>query len=59
MNPVPPWLLSKWPATGCAGIAATQQVMPPWWSTLSWAQVPSGVRMCRMFSIATVTAGFG
>ena len=59
MKPVPPWALSNWPATGCAGMTATQQVMPPSCSTLSRAQVPSGVRIRPMFSLATVTAGFG
>ncbi len=59
MNPVPPWALSNWLPTGCAGITATQQVMPPSCSTLSRAQVPSGVPIRPMFSLTTVTAGFG
>ncbi len=37
----------------------TQQVMPPSCSTLSRAQVPSGVPIRPMFSLATVTEGFG
>jgi len=56
MNPVPPWALSNWPATGCPGITATQHVMPPMCSTLRGRRSRPAWGVA-MFSIATVTAG--